>query len=282
MGELVLEPLEAPDRLTELPALLGVGDRQVGDVLRPAERVGRDQHQRSIADASGERIATPAQVVRFDVGKGHPRHRAAAVGRGNGRDFHSVTSFDQAQAAVFGIGEEQRRSIGRLHELRTHGERRHRFTSRERRQLGKDFGVVARRNRHCREDLADHRSGRDRLADHLADQRCIEQSQPGTAVLLGQGDPANAQRHQCLPARGVEVGVAIGEGVEALHRPAVGQRPAHGVLDRSLLIAKMKVHRYFSALIARSRGKPSPRSPMMLRWMLLAPPAIELPRLPMI
>ena len=62
-AEQVLDRLKAPDRLAERLALLGISHRDFGAVQGTAQRIGGDQHQRSIAQFRRHRIIHGEQLM---------------------------------------------------------------------------------------------------------------------------------------------------------------------------------------------------------------------------
>ena len=54
IGELMLERLEMANRSAELLSLLRVVDRELDTALRPADRIGGQQHERRVAQPRGD------------------------------------------------------------------------------------------------------------------------------------------------------------------------------------------------------------------------------------
>src|SRR4051794_32446563 len=82
-----------------------------------------------------------------------------------------------------------------------------------------------------------------------------------------------------VPEPLVQSAVALERGPHGGGRALLRKEAAQAVFELALGVVQVEVHQASPASRV-SRGSPSPRSAMMLRWMLDAPPAMALPREP--
>src|SRR6185312_16342187 len=114
---------------------------------------------------------------------------------------------------------------------------------------------------------------------------------PGAAVLLGDDQAGQAElAGQLLPHAGV-VGLTGGDELaDRGQRAALGHEPPHGVAQRLLLGGQHQAHEvprfwvptrsWLNGVLRSTPGsldRPRTRSPMMLRWISLVPPAMAMP-----
>ena len=114
-------------------------------------------------------------------------------------------------------------------------------------------------------------SGADKMAAAFAlDQHFLDKAHPRAAGAFGQADAEPAERGHGLPGSFVIGGPSI--GAQPLDRQLAVKELADGPRDHGFVFTEEKViHR---AVSYRDRGRPSSRSPMVLRWISEVPPAI--------
>ena len=93
------------------------------------------------------------------------------------------------------------------------------------------------------------------------------------------GQPRDAEVGETLPEGRVVSGLALHDRPDARRRTLALEVAADRVLQEELVVGEAEIHvaRAVRAYFRESRGSPRPRSAMMLRWMLAAPPAISTP-----
>jgi hypothetical protein len=110
------------------------------------------------------------------------------------------------------------------------------------------------------------RTGRDAAPDLLEQQRGFRKAVAGPTRLLGERETEPAKGRRLAPERLVDGRLGHHHLPDAGGCLAIGEDATDGVADRFLLGTEGQIH------VAPQRGRPSTRSPMMLRWISFVPP----------
>ena len=100
------------------------------------------------------------------------------------------------------------------------------------------------------------------IAQDFGHHRGVEHLQPRPAVLFIDHESQHAQPAERLPQHYIVPVFAVEDFQQPRLLEFVLQQPANGVLERCLLFGEIEIHEASPIL---SRGRPRPRSPMMLR-----------------
>ena len=121
------------------------------------------------------------------------------------------------------------------------------------------------------EERAEQRAGDARPAQLLAHDRGVGQPEADAAVCLGEREGEHAHPTEGAPQVAVDGPGHVDDRPPGLGGHPVGEEPAQLALERDLVVAQLEVHggRHLSL------GRPSIRSPTMLRWICAVPAAID-------
>ena len=253
VGQQVLDRLERADDLAELLALAGVLGAHVDRGLAEPDLERRGQQpaaQHQMVD-----------VVRDDVapGQGIDRRHGCERIEGTGEELPGgrIAPFD-----AVGMDDEQRvERVEVLDHRRTVG---HRFDQADDRRAV-DGAVDTEAGS---EEGGDGGAGQRDPAELLEHDGRLGETQPNATVALGQRDAEHAHRRQLAPQRPVDGPWGVLGGVAGVVVDPGGEKPAQLALQGDLVVGELEVHQ-------RSLGRPSRRSPTMLRWIWAVPAAID-------
>src|SRR5690349_21220681 len=113
------------------------------------------------------------------------------------------------------------------------------------------------------------------MAEGLGRQRGIEQAQADAAVLWRNEQSVPAHSPDGLVQRRARPLASDDDGLQPALREFPFEQARQAVLHLLLLFVEREVHGVRADAV---RGRPSPRSPMMLRWICAVPPPIMKPR----
>src|SRR5262245_2978107 len=221
--EPVLHRLELRDRLAELLALSRVGERELEELLRGAEGVGREQHEPRVDHAPRRGLATRQDLAGRTL-EADARERARAVDGVHRLDAHAARrALDERECAA-GCPDDEEVRLRRARDPRLRA--RESTAPREGRPrrgleagvgLGEGDGTDRRARGEAREPtlaLPGAPAGRDRepgervaeegprqrgRAEHLGREREVEDLEPGAAVLLGEREARDAELREPVP-----------------------------------------------------------------------------------
>ncbi len=114
--------------------------------------------------------------------------------------------------------------------------------------------------------------------EHL---REVEHLESGAPELFRDRRTADAHLDQGLPEFWIVARVAVEDLAHPRERTLVLGQLSNRRLEQLLFFRDVEVHGYLLLWAAQSRGRPRPRSPITLRWMLELPAAIAPPSEPM-
>ena len=123
--------------------------------------------------------------------------------------------------------------------------------------------------------------GRGGVSQGLGGGGGVEHAEAGTAKPFRHEQAGQTEIGQAVPEVFLEAMAGFGQCPQPLHRQAVFEEVAQGVIELALFQAETEFHQPLPIVAwvwtFGSRGRSRPRSPMMFFWMLLDPPPIIRP-----
>src|SRR5690606_9509046 len=122
------------------------------------------------------------------------------------------------------------------------------------------------------EERPDERAGDGGPPQLLEHERGLREPEAHAAGALGQGHREHAHATQLAPQVPVDGAGHLGDGAAGVVVDPLGEEAAQLGLQGDLVVGRFEVHR---PAPQRSLGRPSRRSPTMLRWIWAVPAAID-------
>ena len=251
VGARVLDGLERADGPAELLAHLRVAHRRGQHCFRQAQAVAGDGDRRPITQSAHRGSVVPVEPQHLGGAgrrdRGQPARLVEHRLRGDGRcaDCDAVVGDDEDPVGALGVGYEVR------FDCDGHPDRTGCHICQQ--SVASIAGLQRFQCADGQYGATQIAVGTRRAAYLLAHHRGFGERGTGPAELLGhfQPDPPGVDEHR------------------PVHRAVLGQQIAG---DRAQLVVELRIVGHQMAL--GSRGRPRPRSPMMVRWISLAPPGI--------
>ena len=243
----VLDGLEAADRLAELFAHLGIGDRGVQGPPGHAGRLGRQHRRGQVLDAFGRHRNDGGRRRR----QHHPGQRPGKVGGPQWLDLHAV-AIGVDQQPVLTRRQQQEAAVGTA-QRPGNGARRLRSRSIElhvplesqpgellaRRQRGQHLGIIDdQRGQRGRRD----RPGHQRLGSLLDHGAQVLDAAAGPAAVLGNSNAEQPQIGQAPVDRPPRVGLPLFDSASRLARIRTPGPIAHQFTRRELFVGDGRYH----------------------------------------
>src|SRR5437660_1100859 len=113
--------------------------------------------------------------------------------------------------------------------------------------------------------MLEERTGCRAVPEHLADDRQVDHLEPGATVAFRDDCPEDSELGKRGPKICAHSVLALEDLAHSRKGEVVREEAEQSLSEETLVFVEVEVHR--APTIAGSRGRPYPRSAMMLRWM---------------